>query len=69
MIVALPIQDWLGMSEDLRAANPVAEQINIPANPFHYWRYRLHIDLEELVENREFTDFLYQIISNSKRSN
>ncbi|MGM9887403.1 MAG: 4-alpha-glucanotransferase [Lactococcus sp.] len=67
MIVALPIQDWLGLSEELRYPNPKAEQINVPANPFHYWRYRLHLDLEDLVSNDKFTALLTELISHSKR--
>lgn len=45
MLVILPIQDWLAAEPDLRRADPSAEQINIPADPSHYWRYRLHLPL------------------------
>ncbi|MFC4651484.1 4-alpha-glucanotransferase [Lactococcus nasutitermitis] len=68
MIVALPIQDWLGMSPDLRFADPHQEQINIPAEAFHYWRYRLHLNLEDLNNNTGFTNFLSQFVQDSKRS-
>lgn len=69
MIVALPIQDWLGMSGRLRYDNPQAEQINVPAEAFHYWRYRLHLNLEDLIADDEFTGFLSEFISDSKREN
>lgn len=68
MIVALPIQDWLGMSGELRAENPQDERINVPSNPFHYWRYRLHMDLEQLNEFDDFVQFLSDFIYQSKRS-
>src|SRR5208282_6636768 len=37
------LQDLLGMDGVLRHANVAAERINIPADPNHYWRYRLHL--------------------------
>lgn len=46
MLTILPIQDWLAPDEQLRRANPAEEQINVPADPNHYWRYRLHLTLE-----------------------
>lgn len=46
MLVILPIQDWLSVSEELRRDCAADEQINVPADPNHYWRYRLHISLD-----------------------
>ncbi|WP_321518254.1 4-alpha-glucanotransferase [uncultured Bacteroides sp.] len=46
----LTLQDWLSMSEEWRSPNIEAERINIPANPKHYWRYRMHISLEDLMQ-------------------
>ena len=40
-LVLLSLQDWLSMDENLRHPDPTAERINIPANPRHYWRYRM----------------------------
>ena len=37
----LQLQDMLGMDATLRRKNPHDERINIPANPKHYWRYRI----------------------------
>lgn len=44
------LQDWLSMSEEWRNQNIEAERINIPANPRHYWRYRMHLSLEDLMQ-------------------
>ena len=68
MMVILPIQDWLAMSEHFRKENAKSEQINIPADPYHYWNYRLHCNLEALIENQEWTDFLKNFIKESKRA-
>lgn len=48
------LQDLLGMDEDIRRKDPAAERINIPANPKHYWQYRMHITLEKLMKENAF---------------
>lgn len=52
------IQDLLGMDEKLRLENAGAERINNPGNPNHYWRYRMHLSLEDLLQQTEFNEFL-----------
>ncbi|NLA63392.1 MAG: hypothetical protein GX857_09260, partial [Bacteroidales bacterium] len=52
----LPWQDWLSIDEDLRRKNPEDERVNVPSNPKHYWRYRMHITLEELMEEKKLND-------------
>jgi len=32
------MQDVMAIDEQLRAPDPKADQINVPANPQHYWR-------------------------------
>lgn len=49
MLAVLPLQDWLSIDRTLRRPNPAEEQINVPANPDHYWRYRMHLTLETLL--------------------
>ncbi|HEY0067126.1 MAG TPA: 4-alpha-glucanotransferase, partial [Flavisolibacter sp.] len=62
------MQDILGMSDKLRRPNPAEERINNPANPCHYWNYRMHVDLEELVKEKEFNRELNDYIVNSGRA-
>lgn len=52
------IQDLLGIDENIRRENPHDERINIPADPKNYWRYRMHIDLEDLIGNKAFNEEL-----------
>ncbi len=61
------LQDLLGMDEDLRRDSPAEERINIPANPRHYWRYRMHISLEELNNAEEFNEELKGFVKLSGR--
>ncbi len=48
------LQDYLGVDETIRRSNPNEERINVPANPKHYWRYRMHISLEDLIASTSF---------------
>jgi 4-alpha-glucanotransferase len=61
------LQDILGMSAELRRENPEDERINVPANPQHYWRYRMHISLEQLIKERGFNDELKGYVQHSGR--
>jgi len=61
------LQDILGMSESLRRENPAEERINIPANPTHYWQYRMHLSLEDLIKQTAFNEELSGYINNSGR--
>jgi 4-alpha-glucanotransferase len=61
------LQDLLGMDEALRRADIDAERINVPANPKHYWRYRLHLTLEKLLQAEIFNDSLQKIIRENGR--
>ena len=62
MLTVLPLQDWLSMDAELRRADPHEERINIPANPRHYWRYRMHITVEGLSMAEKFNAELTEMI-------
>ncbi len=61
------LQDLLGISTPLRRENPHEERINIPAEPKHYWRYRMHLTLEQLMDESEFTSELKRYVVQSGR--
>lgn len=61
------LQDLLGASETLRRSDPAAERINIPADPKHFWKYRMHITLEQLIKVKEFNHDLKQAVQDSGR--
>lgn len=61
------LQDLLGMDVTLRRENPNDERINIPANPQHYWRYRMQMTLEQLMEATNFNESFAQSIQASGR--
>ena len=67
MLCLLSLQDWLSIDEKLRLPDQNAERINIPANPRHYWRYRMHLTIEQLMAADEFNDNVKTLISYSGR--
>lgn len=67
MLCILSIQDWLATDEDLRLPDADAERINIPANPKHYWRYRMHLNIEDLAADKRFVQKITEMISQSGR--
>ena len=67
LLCILPFQDWLAIDGNLRLADANAERINIPANPRHYWRYRMHLTLEELMKCDAFNKRIASMIDASNR--
>lgn len=67
MLCILSIQDWLATDETLRLPDADAERINIPANPKHYWRYRMHLNIEDLAADKRFVQNITEMISQSGR--
>ena len=67
MLCILPLQDWLSIDGKIRRKNPREEQINVPANPRHYWRYRMHLTIEELQQKTKFNNYLRDKIKYSGR--
>ena len=67
MLCILSIQDWLAIDEYLRFADPKGERVNIPANPRHYWRYRMHLNIEDLVACHEYNQNITDLIKEAGR--
>ena len=67
MLCVLSIQDWLSVDETLRCPDVDAERINVPANPRHYWRYRMHISIEQLMSSTQYNNSIRELISRSGR--
>ncbi len=49
MLTIIPFQDWLSIDDNIKRANENEERINVPSIPDYYWKYRMHITLEELI--------------------
>ena len=67
MLCLISFQDWLSIDEKLRLPDENAERINIPANPRHYWRYRMHLTIEQLLKADELNNEISTLIVQSGR--
>jgi 4-alpha-glucanotransferase len=63
MLAILPLQDWLATDATLRQADAATERINVPADLNHYWRYRMHITLEQMLKSKDFTDKIKELVT------
>lgn len=68
MLTILPLQDWLSIDEKVRSKYVDSERINDPSNPNHYWRYRMHINLEDLIGARGFNKKILEMVKESGRA-
>lgn len=67
ILCILSLQDWLSIDGELRNPNAQAERINVPANPRHYWRWRMHLTLEDLLKADRLNEKIKSLISNTAR--
>ncbi len=68
MMTIIPLQDWLAMSDELKNPDAEAERINIPAQTNHYWRYRMHLTVEQLIQSASFNSKISTMIQLSGRN-
>jgi 4-alpha-glucanotransferase len=61
------LQELLGADLRLRRPNPDEERINVPAEADNYWRYRIHLTLEELLKASEFNSTLKKEVTRHGR--
>ncbi len=67
MLCVIALQDWLAIDEHLRLKDANAERVNIPANPHHYWRYRMHLNIEDLKHDKQFTEGIREMVVRGNR--
>jgi 4-alpha-glucanotransferase len=67
MWAIFPIQDLVGIDASLRRTVASEEQINEPANPQHYWRFRFHISMEDLLKDKGFSERIKGLVKRQGR--
>ncbi len=67
MLCLLSLQDWLSIDEGVRNPDSKGERINIPSNPRHYWRWRMHLNISALRNNKELNTHIREMIEHSGR--
>ena len=67
MLCLISFQDWMSIDDKYRLPDANAERINIPANPRHYWRYRMHLTIEQLLAADDLNNEISTLIIQSGR--
>ena len=68
ILCILSLQDWLSIDGKWRNPNVQEERINVPSNPRNYWRYRMHLTLEQLMKAEELNDKICELIKYTGRA-
>jgi 4-alpha-glucanotransferase len=55
------------MDTELRCKNPQQECINTPSDSYNRWQYRMHLTIEQLLEEERFNKKLKTMIQRSRR--
>ncbi len=67
MLCMLSLQDWLAIDQDMRNPDANTERINDPANPHHYWRWRMHLTIENLKASTRLNENIQAMIESNGR--
>ncbi|RMZ60424.1 4-alpha-glucanotransferase [Chryseobacterium nematophagum] len=67
MLAIFPIQEFFATDLELTNPNIDNERINNPAVFPHYWRYRMHLSLEDLKQKKLFNEKIAHWIKDSGR--
>ena len=68
MWTVFQLQDLFAMKKELRIDNPQEERINVPGDSKHFWKFRMHLTIEQLLSNDEFNTELHSYLKMSGRS-
>ncbi|CAI5501118.1 unnamed protein product [Closterium sp. Naga37s-1] len=63
-----PLQDLMALREEYLTRPANDETINDPTNPRHYWRFRVHVRLEDLVADSALITSLQHMLLASART-
>jgi len=68
MLAVFLITDWFAIDEKyIKNRDPKSERINNPAIPEHYWRYRVHVSIEELLDDNAFSQKVRKMVKDTGR--
>jgi len=68
MWTIFPVQDLLAIDGSLRWDETHEEQINVPSDVRHHWKFRMYQSIEELEGAKEFNELLKTLIRESGRN-
>lgn len=68
MLAIFPIQDWVALDGGFRRSDRSVERINYPADPHNRWKFRLHFNLESLLEASALNKAVKSLVQDSGRA-
>ncbi len=68
MLCILALQDWLSIDAKWRNPDVKEERINVPSNPRNYWRYRMHLTLEQLLKADSLNVKIRKLVTEAGRN-
>ena len=68
MFAMVSLQDWMSLDSKLRSRFPYSERINDPQEKEQVWKYRMHINLESLLEADSLNNIISNLISETNRA-
>lgn len=68
MWAVFPVQDILAIDGLLRWEDTHGEQINVPSNVRHKWKYRMHQSIEDLLNAHDFNHLVKTLINEGGRN-
>jgi len=64
LLAVAQIQDYLALTEELRAADPAEERVNVPGTvSSSNWSYRIPLPLEELAANTGLAAAVREVVA------
>ena len=53
MLAIFPLQDWVALDKRFRRGDRNVERINYPADSDNHWKFRIHFNLQDLMQESE----------------
>lgn len=67
VLAVFPVQDLLALAEEYSQRPAEEETINDPTNPKHYWRFRMHVRLEDMLANTVWLSDIRHLVNEASR--
>ncbi len=67
MLAIFPLQDWVALDKRFRRGDRNVERINYPADSDNHWKFRIHFNLQDLMQESELNVAVTGLLKDSSR--
>ena len=67
MLAIFPLQDWVALAKRFRRGDRNVERINYPADSDNHWKFRIHFNLQDLMQESELNVAVTGLLKDSSR--